>query len=78
MGFHLSGLEIALEGDLDPAKFAGKQTEERAGYKEIRVIMKPDTDADAETLEKWVNTVEQRCPVSDNISHTTPLVITLG
>jgi len=78
MGFHLNGLEIALEGDLDPAKFAGKTTEERAGYKEIRVIMKPDTDADAQTLKKWVNAVEQRCPVSDNIAHSTPLIIKLG
>lgn len=78
MGFSLKGLEIALEGDLDPAKFAGKQTEERAGYQEIRVALKPDTDADAATLEKWLHVVEQRCPVSDNLSHATPLHIQLG
>jgi uncharacterized OsmC-like protein len=75
MGFQLNGLEIELEGDLDPAKFMGKDTEERAGYKEIRVIIKPDTDTDAETLEKWARAIEIRCPVSDNISNTTPLKI---
>jgi uncharacterized OsmC-like protein len=78
MGFHLKGMEIALEGDLDPAKFAGKVTDERAGYKEIRVTVKPDADADTETLEKWVEAIEQRCPVSDNLSHATPLDIKLG
>ena len=78
MGFQLNGLEISLEGDLNPAKFAGKSMEDRAGYKQIRVTMKPDTDADKETLEKWLKTVENRCPVSDNISNPTPLSIVLG
>jgi uncharacterized OsmC-like protein len=78
MGFQLHGLEIELEGDLDPAKFSGKDTEERAGYKEIRVTIKPDTDTDSETLEKWVRAIEARCPVSDNISNTTPLKIVVG
>ncbi len=78
MGFKLNSLEIALEGDLDPAKFTGKSANGRAGYNEIRVTMKPDTDADKATLEKWLKAVENRCPVSDNISNPTPLHITLG
>jgi len=78
MGFQLNGLEMAMEGDLDPAKFLGKQTEERAGYKEIRVTLTPDANADEETLKKWVKAVEERCPVSDNISNVTPLKITLS
>lgn len=78
MGFKLNGLEIVLDGDLNPAKFAGKSMEDRAGYKEVRVIMKPDTDADKETLDKWLKAVESRCPVSDNISNPTPLKIMLG
>ena len=78
MGIQLNGLEIALEGDLNPARFVGKSMEDRAGYKQVRVTMKPDTDADKETLEKWLKTVENRCPVSDNISNPTPLSIVLG
>lgn len=78
MGFKLNSLEIELEGDLNPAKFAGKSMEDRAGYQEVRVIMKPDTDADKETLERWLKAVENRCPVSDNISNPTPLNIVLG
>ncbi|MDI3547566.1 MAG: hypothetical protein PWR10_1218 [Halanaerobiales bacterium] len=77
MDFTLRGIEFELEGDLDPAKFSGKDTDERAGYKEIRVKIKPDADADEETLEKWLETIESRCPVSDNIANATPVKITL-
>lgn len=77
MDFTLRGLELDIEGDLDPGKFMGSSDKERAGYKEVRVILKPDTDADKETLEKWVAQVEQRCPVSDNIAHETPVKVSL-
>lgn len=75
MGFQLRGLELALEGNLNPAKFAGKSERERAGYKEIRVELRPETDADQETLNQWVERVEARCPVSDNFSNATPVSI---
>ena len=77
MGFKLNGLEIDLEGDLDPAKFSGMKTTERAGYKQIRVALRPDTDADADTLDKWRNVIEQRCPVSDNLVNPTPVLISV-
>jgi uncharacterized OsmC-like protein len=78
LGFTLHGLTIVAEGDLDPARFMGKSFSERAGYKEIRVKLKPSTDADAETLEKWLRAVIDRCPVSDNLKNATPVSITLG
>ena len=77
MGFSLKGMEINMEGDLDPAKFMGKETEERAGYKEIRVSLKPDSDADEETLQKWLTSVKARCPVSDNLANATPVKVVL-
>ncbi|MBZ0243091.1 MAG: OsmC family protein [Bacteroidales bacterium] len=75
MGFELRGLEIDIAGDLNPAKLFGKSDEDRAGYKNIVVMMKPDCNADEATLEKWMHTVEQRCPVSDNIQNTTPVQV---
>lgn len=77
MGFELRGIEFELEGDLDPAKFSGQDTDSRAGYQEIRVYIKPDTDADQTTLERWLQAIEQRCPVSDNLSNPTPVKISL-
>ncbi len=78
MGFQLRGITFELEGDLDPAKFMGKPTENRAGYAEIRVKVKPDCDVNKQQLETWLHSVESRCPVSDNISHSTPVKISLG
>ncbi len=77
MNFTLRGVEITLSGNLNPAKLFGQETTERAGYKEIKVEINPDTDADKATLEKWIKTVESRCPVSDNITNPTPVHISL-
>lgn len=78
MNINLKGLSFEVNGDLDPAKFMGKETEGRAGYCGIHVTMKADTDADQSTLETWKSSVEQRCPVSDNISNITPVEIVVG
>lgn len=78
MNIDMRGIEIELDGDLNPAKFMGKDDGERAGYQNINVSIKPDCDADVDTLAKWVETIEDRCPVSDNISKATPVAIKLG
>lgn len=78
MGFTLKGIEFEIEGDLDPARFLGKSMEARAGYQEIRVNIKPDAGVDKETLKEWVENVENRCPVSDNLANPTPINISLG
>lgn len=77
MGFQLRGIEIELYGDLDPARLFGTSFDNRAGYKQIIVKIKPDCDADEETLAKWIESVDNRCPVSDNIQNTTPIKIEL-
>ena len=78
MGFTLRGLEIEIEGNLNAAKYMGLSDEERTGLKEVRVKMKPDTDADESVLKTWIKIVEIRCPVSDNIANATPIQITLA
>ena len=77
MNFKLRGVKINLSGPLNPDKLFGKDTPDRAGYKEINVEINPDTDADKATLEKWIKIVESRCPVSDNLAHATPVHISL-
>ena len=76
MGFELNGLTIEAEGVLDPARFMGKSLNERAGYKEIRIKLKPETNADKQVLEKWKEAVS--CPVSDNLVNATPVSIMLS
>jgi uncharacterized OsmC-like protein len=67
---------MELDGNLDPARFMGKSKEERAGFKGIEVKIHADADTDEETLSKWVEQIEERCPVSDNLTHETPVQIT--
>ncbi len=77
MGFELRSLKIDIAGNLNPARLFGQSDEERAGYKTIVVRMTPDCDADDATLEKWLHSVEQRCPVSDNLQNITPVKVEL-
>lgn len=78
MGFELRALKIEISGVLNPDKLFGKSNAERSGYKSITVKLIPDCDADKGTLEKWLKAVEDRCPVSDNIQHTTEVKVELG
>jgi len=77
MNMPLEEIDFELEGDLNPARFSGKATDERAGFQEIRVKISPKTTADEATVAKWLETVEDRCPVSDNLANPTPVKITL-
>lgn len=78
MGFDFKGMEIDIEGGLNPAKFMGKPSDERTGYQYINVKIRPNTDMDEDILEEWAKKVEERCPVSDNIGNATPISITLN
>ncbi|MFC7204520.1 OsmC family protein [Haloferax namakaokahaiae] len=72
MGLDVNGLEINVEGDLNPAKFMGASDDARAGYQVVRVEFVADIDADEETIESWIAATEERCPVTDNMNHDTP------
>lgn len=75
LGFELRSIKIDLSGTLNPARLFGQSFEERAGYKEITVKMRPDCNADAETLSKWKDAVLNRCPVGDNLKNATDIVV---
>jgi uncharacterized OsmC-like protein len=77
MGFELKGVNINIVGNLNPDRLFGKSFEDRAGYKEIRVEVQPDCDASPEVLSKWLEAIEDRCPVSDNLRNSTPVSLDL-
>jgi len=77
LNFKLNGLRIELDGNLNPSKVFGKETNDRAGYKEINVNLIPDADTDEFTLAKWLEIIESRCPVNDNLINPTPVKIAL-
>jgi len=73
----LRGLNVRVEGDLNPAKFMGQPTEDRPGFQSIRLITNIDADLTLEEKEDFLRAVEARCPVSDNLSNTTPVDVIL-
>lgn len=77
MGFEIKSLSFDIEGELNPAGFMGKDKNVRPGYQEIVAKVNVDCDADEETLNKWLEVIESRCPVSDNVSNATPVKIQL-
>lgn len=77
LNMNLNGMKIEIDGKLNPARFMGKSKDERAGYKALNVKIIPDTDADENMLNKWLEEVEDRCPVTDNILNATPINISL-
>lgn len=76
-GIDLDGVEIDIEGDLDPRKFMGTAEDVRAGYQEIRVQIDVEADADPDALDGFAAEVEERCPVGDNIGNPTPTDVTV-
>jgi uncharacterized OsmC-like protein len=73
MGVELEELEIRASGELNPAKFQGEDTEDRAGFKEVEMDIHVESDAGEDKLRELFEKVEDRCPVRDNISHETPV-----
>lgn len=71
MGISIEDLTMELSGSLNPARFMGRNEDDRAGFKEITVKLNFSSTADSQTLEKWRVAVEERCPVSDNFAHGT-------
>lgn len=77
MAFQLDRIDIDLDGDIDRRYYKGETTEGRAGFSEIRGTVTVVADADDATLEQWLATVEDRCPISDNLQHDTPTTLTV-
>lgn len=73
MGITLENLEIKIDGDFDLATFQTEQPDERTGVQNIEVTLEVEATADDETLREWGERVENRCPVSDNISEATAI-----
>lgn len=75
-GIDLDGIDLEIDGDLDPRRLFGVSDDPRAGFQEIRVRLDVSTDVDEDALAEFTEEVEDRCPVGDNIGNGTPTVVT--
>lgn len=76
-GITLKSLQVEVSGTLSLDKYQGKISYDRAGFKSIQVVVKPTSDATLEELKSWIETVEDRCPIQDNLINPTPVELTL-
>ncbi len=71
----LNGMDIKVEGAFDLETLLGKSKENRAGFTGIKVTLNIDSDMSKEEKGAFIHEVESRCPVSDNITCTTPVTV---
>ena len=74
----LEALTVQVEGTLNTDKFLGNPTANRAGFNQIKVTVHPTSSATQNELQKWLNTLEERCPVGDNLKYETPVQLQLA
>jgi uncharacterized OsmC-like protein len=76
-GVLISKLNIAIDGDLDPAKFIGQPGFNRAGFQNINVTLDIDANTDDATINKIIGIAKNRCPINDNLSNVTQISYTV-
>lgn len=69
----LDTFSVDVEGDLDIDGFLGK-SDVRPGFSTIRYTYRIGTDAPKEKIEKFIQHVENHCPVGDTIANTVQLL----
>jgi len=69
----INKLTIAIDGELDPAKFVGQPGFNRAGFQQINVTLNIDADADDATINKIIGIAKNRCPINDNLTNVTQI-----
>lgn len=75
-GLKLNGMEIKIEGVMNPCTFIGCSFEERAGFQQIKVTVDADLEGATQAeKEAWLEETESRCPVTDNIKADTTITV---
>ncbi len=78
LNIKLDKLTIKVDGNLNPNRLFGKSFDDRAGFKQINLSLQPVTNASPEQLAKWIQEIERRCPINDNLTNPTPVALSLS
>lgn len=63
----MSGMEISVDAELNPAGLLGKDTVDRVGFQTITVKAQIDADLTEAEKTEFLDAVCERCPLHDNI-----------
>ena len=67
------GMRVTVSGELDVNTLMGKGTENRAGFTGLTAKVDIDADMSREEKQRFLEEVDRRCPVSDNLKSLTPV-----
>jgi uncharacterized OsmC-like protein len=78
LSIKLNKLTIKIDGNINTDRLFGRSFAERAGFKQINLYLKPDTNASPELLKKWASEIKNRCPINDNLLNPTPITFQIS
>ena len=71
----IRGLQVTVQGSLDPSRLMALPTQNRAGFETIELLAHVDSDADDAEIDEILRIAESRCPVADNLMSPTPVTL---
>jgi len=73
LGIRLDDIDVTAEGDLDAARLFGKDESVRAGFGDVRLLVRLTGPETAERYEELRAAVDAHCPVLDLFQNPTPV-----
>lgn len=70
----LRSIQVELEADIDKDFLLGKTTQGRAGFTQIKTCIDIDADLTPEQKKEFLDEVEKRCPIADNMINGTKII----
>lgn len=69
----LRSMHFAIQADYDPNGLLGRDANVRPGFQALRLQVEIDADLSHEQKQAFLQEVERRCPLADNLLHGTQL-----
>ena len=69
------GFDMEVRGTIDTDPLLGKPSSSRVGFSAIEVHVRVDADLSPEEKKRFIEEVEARCPISENLQNTTPVKV---
>ena len=73
----LRNVEVEVTGDINLDVLRGQNTEDRSGFQSITAKVDIDADLTDEEKKEFLEEVDRRCPISDNLMNATPVSVEL-
>lgn len=73
LGIQVDDIDVTAEGDLDAARLFGKDESVRAGFGDVRLLVRLTGPESAERYEELRAAVDAHCPVLDLFQNPTPV-----